>query len=539
MAPKNKKNPNAQYAFAGLIIALVACIASGLLGAAKGLVAAQMFTLETAVSDNLTLWLQISLAFILLGLALYAILAPDSVRRFLSGRQARYGSNSLVLSLAFLGILIAANYLVYNNPGKPWDLTEDKSNTLADETLQALATLPENVNATAFYSSNLDSSSAEELLQKFKVNSDGKFDYKFIDPNRDPIAARAAGITGDGKILLAMGDQKEIASSASETELTRTLIRLINPSERVVYFLQGHGEAALESSGGDQTAYGIAKQTLESKNYTVNSLNLLSTNSIPEDALAIIIVGPQKPVSSNEVRLLKKYVDAGGSLVVLEDPTILTEFGDSEDSLASYLQDDWGITLNNDVIIDLTSQQPLNAISTYGGEHAITENLSENYVVIMPQARSVSAAVAAPNGVTLTPLISTSENSWGETQLAPEEGQQSQYDEGVDLGGPLTLAIAGENPLSTGRVVVMGNSLFASDDFFDAYGNGNFFINSVDWAAEQENLINITPRQSTPRTFMAPSQLSFLIIVILSVLVIPGVIVFMGVSSWIARRKRG
>jgi ABC-type uncharacterized transport system involved in gliding motility auxiliary subunit len=265
----------------------------------------------------------------------------------------------------------------------------------------------------------------------------------------------------------------------------------------------------------------------------------LSTNSIPEDALAIIIVGPQKPVSSNEVRLLKKYVDAGGSLVVLEDPTILTEFGDSEDSLASYLQDDWGITLNNDVIIDLTSQQPLNAISTYGGEHAITENLSENYVVIMPQARSVSAAVAAPNGVTLTPLISTSENSWGETQLAPEEGQQSQYDEGVDLGGPLTLAIAGENPLSTGRVVVMGNSLFASDDFFDAYGNGNFFINSVDWAAEQENLINITPRQSTPRTFMAPSQLSFLIIVILSVLVIPGVIVFMGVSSWIARRKRG
>ena len=32
------------------------------------------------------------------------------------------------------------------------------------------------------------------------------------------------------------------------------------------------------------------------------------------------------------------------------------------------------------------------------------------------------------------------------------------------------------------------------------------FINSVDWAAEQEDLLNITPREPTPRTFIPPTQ---------------------------------
>ena len=62
-----------------------------------------------------------------------------------------------------------------------------------------------------------------------------------------------------------------------------------------------------------------------------------------------------------------------------------------------------------------------------------------------------------------------------------------------DNPGPLTMAVAGENSSTSGRVVVFGNSFFATNEAFDAYGNGNIFVNSVDWAAEQENLINITP----------------------------------------------
>jgi ABC-type uncharacterized transport system involved in gliding motility auxiliary subunit len=528
----NKKTPSAKYAFIGLILALIACVSTGLVGAAKGMLAIKMFTLKS--TNGLDLALEISVALLVVGLAAYAIMAPDAVRRLFTGRQARYGSNSLILALAVIGIIIVANYVAYKNP-KSWDLTSDKSNTLATESLQALATLPGKVTATAFFTANLSPASAKDLLLKFKTNSGGKFDYNFVDPDLDPVAARAAGITGDGKILLQMGKTKEVANSASETDLTKALIRLISPQARVVYFLEGHGEPTLDTSG--KMSFSTAKTTLESKNYTVNPLNLLSTNSIPKDALAIIIGGPQKPLADSEVTLLKKYVDAGGSLIVMEDPLISTEFGTSPDPLANYLTSDWGITLNNDVVIDLVNtQNPLQAVSSQIGQHPITQNLTKNYIVILPQARSLSISAQLEN-VTQTPIILTTDQSWGETELTA--GTQPSFDPQKDHPGPLNLAIVGENSKTTGRVVVFGNSVFATDNGFDAYGNGNMFINSVDWAAEQENLLNITPRQHTLRTFTPPTNAGFIIMIIVAVLVLPGMVVFAGVSSWLARRRKG
>jgi gliding motility-associatede transport system auxiliary component len=494
---KREKNPAARYAFIGLIIALLACISTGLLGILQGAVALQMF--KPAKPETITLALQISAALIIAGLATYALMAPDTIRRFISGRQARYGSNALIMTLAFIGVIVVVNYIVYQNP-KSWDLTEDKSHTLAPETLQALATLPDKVSAVAFYSTSLPRDSAQKLLTDFKNNSKGKFDFRFVDPDADPLAAREAGITGDGKIMLVMGERKEIASSANENELTRTLIRLISPEARVIYFLTGHGERGLEGGGGnDQVSYSVAKTTLESKNYIVNPLNLLADKKIPEDASVIVIAGPQKPLSDEEVTTLKEYVDKGGSLIVMEDPTVVTDFGDSPDPLAAYLASDWGITLDSDIIIDLSTQQGLNAISAAYNQHAITQNLSANYVVIMPQARSVSVS-GQLEGINATPLISTSANSWGETNFTSAEGDQIKFDEGSDLPGPLSMAVAADNATTKGRVVVFGNSLFAGDQLFDAYGNGNIFVNSVDWSAEQENLINITPRTPVQRT---------------------------------------
>ncbi len=532
MAKKNK-NPAAKYAFIGLIIAGLSCVSTGLLGVTKGLVALQMFTPQNP--ETLTRALIVSALLILLGLAIYIFLAPDTIRRFISGRQARYGSNSLIMIVAFVGIVFVTNFLVYQNP-KSWDLTEDKSHTLAPETLQALATLPDKVSATAFFTTAIDSTNAEQILQDFKANSSGKFDFQFVNPDRDPVAARQAGVTGDGKIMLAMGDHKEIASSVSEKELTTTLVRLINPNPRVVYFLEGHGESPI--TAGTDLSFSVASTTLQSKNYTVNTLNLLVTNSIPKDALSIIIAGPQKPLSSEEVSLLKKYVDAGGSLFVMENPVLLTDFGDAADPLAAYLEKEWGITLQDDVIFDLSSQQPLNAISaSYSSAHPITQNLSANYSVILPQARSIGVTEIAPDGIQLTPLILTSNNSWGETAL--ESSTTPTYDSAADFIGPLNMAVAGENITTKGRVVVFGNSTFAVDGNFDAYGNGNMFINSVDWAAEQEDLLNITPRTPVTRSFQPPSAIVLVVILIGSIIVLPGLVIFAGISTWLARRKRG
>lgn len=533
---KEKKHQPAwrAYSYLALVLAVLACIATFFLAIIRGLVSMRVFTV--ANTDNLTRYLLVSAGVIVLALAIYAILEPDRISRFISGRQARYGSNALIMTIAFIGILIVANVLAYQNPVTIADLTEDNVNTLAPELVAALETLPGRVTAIGFFSQNMGTESAEQLLSNIKANSNGKFDYQFIDPDRDPQAARNAGVTGDGKVLLQMGERKEIATFASESEILKAMLRLINPDQHVVYFLTGHGERDIEQ-GGD-TAMTRAKSTLESKNYVVKPLNLLVENQIPEDATVIVIAGPFKPVSENEVNLLKDYLAGGGSLIVMEDPTALTEFGEESDPLAEMLANDWGIVLNNDIVIDLQSPEPTYAVSVIPySPHPITSGMN-NLASIYPFTRSITAENSA-EGPTLTSLVNTRENSWGETDFQSlTGGGQVALDE-TEVQGPLTLALAAENNTTEARLVVFGTSAFATDSVFDAYGNGDMFVNSVDWAAEQEELASITPKTPTQRTFVVPSSLQWIAILLGSVIIIPGLVIVGGVATWLKRRRQG
>ncbi len=157
-----KKNTATRYAFIGLIVAAVGCVATGLLALVQGTVALKLFTPGDA--QLIPHLLEASAAVLVIGLAVYGILNPDGVRRFFTGRQARYGSNALIMAVAFIGILFVINLLVYQNP-KSWDFTEDKQHTLAPQTLQALATLPDKVTAIAFFSTQTPTDTAKQLVE--------------------------------------------------------------------------------------------------------------------------------------------------------------------------------------------------------------------------------------------------------------------------------------------------------------------------------------------------------------------------------------
>lgn len=529
-----KRRSSARYGLIGLVLAGLGCVATGLLGVVRGAVAVGLYT--PARPESLNQWIAIGAGALLVGLALYGVLNPVGLRRFLAGRQARFGSNALIMTLAFVGILTIVNWLVYQYPQK-FDFTEGKQRTLAPETIQALETLPGKVMALAFYSSQYPAETARTLLTDLKTGSKGKFDFRFVDPNADPVLARQYGITGDGKIVLVMGSARETASYADENTVTQAMIRLISPQTRVVYFLTGHGEPDLQAS--DTSSMLRAKETLETKNYTVQALNLAASNKIPQDARAIVIAGARKPLLQQEVTLLRDYVNGGAALVVLSDPTPFTDTGANDDPLSRYLFEDWGITLQDTVIIDLSSNQPFSAISaSYSSSAPITAHTTS--LTIMPEARSLSVGTTLPEGVSVTPLIFTSQQSWGETDLtALQSTQEVAFDETADVAGPLIVAASAENAGTRGRVVVFGNSVFATNEAFDAYANGEVFVNAVDWAAQEADLINITPRAPVARTFNPPGQLAFIAILLSSIFLLPGLVLVAGVSSWLARRRSG
>lgn len=486
--------------------------------------------------------LQISLALVVVGLALFAILDPDQVRVALTGRQARYGSNAFVMTLAFTGIIVVINYLAYQNPHR-WDMTENQQFTLAPETKDALQNLPQPVTALAFFTPRRSSTEAEGLLDQFKFHGQGNFDYQFINPEADPIAANQANVTRDGTVVLRMGDQQEQVTLVQERELTAAMVRLISPGERKVYFLTGHGEFSPDEPG--EQSYSQVKSTLESKNYIVQTLNLLAANQIPDDAEIIVIAGPTVSLSSGEVDQLSEFVEAGGALILLQDPLPLTDFGDNPDPLGDYLAESWGITMGRDIVVDLTSDQLFVAYANRYGDHLITQKM-QNVAVFFPTARSVTANSEGAIGANTAELIFTHEQSWAETDLDSlmEDAQTGQApriqpDEGVDLLGPVSMAVAAEDFVSSGRIVVFGDADFAANTFFSQYGNGDLLINAVDWATEQEDLINLTPKDNITRMMVPPRPYMMNLILLGSVFMIPGVVLLGGIVVWAQRRRRG
>jgi ABC-type uncharacterized transport system involved in gliding motility auxiliary subunit len=488
------------------------------------------------VKQEFNLYVQISLGVLVIGLAIFVLLDPQKIREIITGRQMRYGSNAVLMLIAFLGILIAINWIVYNNP-KRWDLTENKDNTLAAETLNTLGSLTKPVTAEAFFTKRTSSETASKLLQNYKANSKGNFDFTFIDPEADPIAAQNAKITRDGSIVLKLGDRSETVTFAGEQDLTSAIIRLTNPGTRAVYFLSGHGEVGLESSG-DAAAFGQVKQMLESKNYTVKSLNLLATSTIPEDALAIIIAGPKKPLSQAETDALKAFLDKGKGVIYMGDPTPLTQFNGEKDVWADYLKTDWGIILDNDLVVDPNVNPPTVAVAESYGQHAITSKMS-GVASVFPTARTITKAANAPQDLALTPLVLTAQNAWGETDIENLKNSQVAFDATKDVAGPVTLAIVGESSAKKSRLVVFGDSDFASDTYANQYGNADLLVNTIDWSAGQDSLINLTPKQQTNRSLIPPQEATLGLVLLGSVFVLPLVVIALGISVWLQRRRKG
>ena len=118
----------------------------------------------------------------------------------------------------------------------------------------------------------------------------------------------------------------------------------------------------------------------------------------------------------------------------------------------------------------------------------------------------------------------------GWTTLEPNEAD--------DIPGPVSIAVVAENTETGARLVVFGDSEFVVDLAFFVQRNGDMFINSVDWATEQEELINLTPNVGTQRLLLPPFPLYTNLVILFSVCLVPGAVFVAGVVVWVLRRRR-
>jgi hypothetical protein len=154
--------------------------------------------------------------------------------------------------------------------------------------------------------------------------------------------------------------------------------------------------------------------------------------------------------------------------------------------------------------------------------HPIVPDELKSQIFLFQGARSVTNSGSTPSA-TQSEVIKTGDQAWGETDFDALAKGTINPDQGADIVGSVPLVITGQNTATNSRVVVVGDSDFASNNFQSAYGNPDLFINMVDWAVGQENLINLTPKSETTRTLNLPAIPYFTgILYLVTFVILPG-----------------
>lgn len=472
------------------------------------------------------------------------------VMSFYGKRQARYGTMSVVSILVAVGIVVAVNYLA-TRQNKRWDLTENQAFSLSDQSKRILRDLDAPVQFTV-YDQDINFDRFRDRLASYDYESD-QVSVEYVDVDRQPARAKAAEITAYGTVLITHKDREQRISTTEEQDITNALVKLVSGEEKKLYFTQGHGERSTADS--ERAGYATTAAALSRDNFNVNTLVLAQQQNVPDDATAVIIAGPQTDFLAPEIEALKRFVARGGKVMLLLDPPA----PDAADltNLRAFLQE-WAIELGNDIVVDASGMGQL-----FGGDasvpvaatyppHPITENFS--VMTAFPLARSVNPAEGSASGRSPQPIVQTSPQSWAETDLKSLASGRVEFngDQG-DRQGPITLGVAVSAPATEApppplagnlspdapkpesRIVTIGDSDFAANYTVGIPGNQNFFLNAVNWLAQQENLIAIRPRDSQDRriNLTADQQQR---IMLLTLFIIPGLVMAGGVYTWWRRR---
>jgi ABC-type uncharacterized transport system involved in gliding motility auxiliary subunit len=511
--------------------------------------------------DNYAYWAAIG-GLVCVGV--YTLTQWREIGRSFQRRETKLGAMMSISVIAVLAILIGINWLATRRD-KRWDLTANASYTLSDQTVKVLGNLKTPVKVLVF--------DVPGSFQRFRdslgmyTNASPNIQVEYVDVDRDPARAREYTITAPGTVVMEYDGRREKVMSEREQELTNTLIKVTTGREVKAYFVQGHGER--DTLGNDRPGYASVVDALKRDNYTVDKVVLAQSQAgVPADASVLIIAGPTADYLKPEVDAIRTYLRKGGKALFLLDPPVGGN-ARTAPTLEALLKE-WGITLGHDVVIDISGMGQLlgtdasvPVVANYPS-HPVTENF--DLLTAFPLAQSVRGEAGVELGTANTQnVIQTSDRSWSESDVKSlaSGGKVSLDEKAGDHRGPITIGLSlsmdapdappspptsasgdkpadGEKPADAPkkpqmRIMVVGDSDFASNAAAGIQGNADLFVNMNNWLTQQEDLISIHPRDAGDRrvTMTADQQRRLLW---LSLLFIPGLILGSGVYTWWQRR---
>lgn len=453
------------------------------------------------------------------------------------------------------------------------DVTSNQLYSITEDTKNFLSTLDEDITIYVLASESNHDTNVEKTLKKYMENSSHiKMEYK--DPSVYPgFASNYSDTTLSSGSLIIEGSKRSKVINYSdlyeteydyysysstttgydcEGQVTSALSYVTSDNNAKIYELTGHGEATVPDS---------FVNTLSKANVETESLNLISADSVPEDAQAVIVMAPQKDFTQDEADKLKDYLNKGGNM--------LLSLGWTEAemvNLGSVLKD-YGLTIGREVIVETSQagyiQNPFYLLPTIESTE-ITSSLSGNYYVFMPYCVTLGQD-SENDTANITPLLTTSSYSYGKADIQ----NAASYDkEDGDTDGPFNVGVmseitvdssasSGENAdgttttaseptetdatteTTTSKVIVYASdSIFTDEaDSMVAGSNSQLFKNSLNSMITVDTSISIPVKDYDVNSITVPA-LQGAIIGIVTTAVLPLILLITGIIIAVRRRKK-
>ena len=536
------------YRFSGLIAVL------GLVALLIGFIVMLLLP-----SIRLTAWGILALGILLLATAF--IIDFRRVSRALTGRRGRFGVSTTVMASVFIGIILLVNAISIGNYHR-FDVTGVAQFTLTPQTKEVLSKLETPVQVLAFYIPGESIGEyAVNLLEEYQNYTD-QLSIESIDPAENPDMAREYGTTlipveyryptivfegESGRRMVLWPEycaliEEQIVPVETEHAFTGAILEVTGIVQKKVYFLTGHGESDIYSD------YSYAREELLDNLFKVETLNLLATPSIPEDCATLVIAAPQQSLTSSEVNIIQRYLESGKQALILINPNPPQEI--------KQLLSSWGIDIEDGIVIDPSSYvSPNKNTPLVTGERnyfGFTKTHFPGATAIIPGLEYTPQLVQTGEGgiqviwtsedsqIQMFLLLRTTGDSWLEKDF--DLLKEPEFDEGIDLEGPLFLGFLISTP-PTGEaedeqgtaLIVIGDSDFASNEHFYSGNNGDLFLYSVELLTAGEEIISIE-RKDPPfrRLRVGPDEERF--INYSSIGLLPLLVLVIGGIIWWRRR---
>ncbi|HVP29815.1 MAG TPA: GldG family protein [Myxococcota bacterium] len=417
--------------------------------------------------------------------------------------------------------------------GARLDWTVDGRFVLAPATREALAKLDGPLVATLFHDRGDPRTRRVELLLESLAEA-GPVEIRSINVDEAEEELERFGVTTSNAVVLEYRGRFALVPRATEGALLDGIRHLLGGPRRTIYAAIGEGEGDLSS--GEPFGFSGFAEALRAEGYDLREIVLAAAPEIPPDAAALLLIGPQRALRPEAVAAIEGWLGRGGRLVALLEPGVA--------SGVEPLLERYGFALPDGVVVDPESgpieggAPGLNPVLRAYGRHPITRGLDERTMTFFLRARPVIAEHKPAPDDTMTGLAFTGPHAWLDRDVKgvlarlrptpPRKLEEQRF----------SIAAAGSYPRAQGeaRVVVFGDSDFATNQYLRALYNLDLVMNAVHWATDDERKITLRPKAVTPdQDPLTPQQTLTMLYGV--GLLIPELLLIGGALAWLRTRS--